>query len=159
MILAIAVADWWTSPYLALGFLYLLPILLTAGFLPRWATVLLGLGCAVLTEAFGLADRSFVRLAFEALALSGCGLFIAELCRNRQLALRIQERLRALVETSPTAIITVNDRGVVELANRAANELALPSDGHLSGQPINTFVPDLQHALRREEAAQFRASM
>jgi PAS domain S-box-containing protein len=159
MILVIASVDWRTSPYLALGFLYVLPIVLSAGFLPRWATVLLGLGCAVLAEAFGLADRSFVRLVLEAVALSGCGLFVAELCRNRQLTLKVQERFRALVETSPAAIITVNDRGVVELANRAADALMLPSEGHLSGQPIAAFVPELQHAFRREEESQFRASM
>jgi PAS domain S-box-containing protein len=133
--------------------------MLAAGFLPRWAIMVLCAGCAVLAEAFGLADRSLVRLAFECLALSGCGLFAAELCRNRRLTLGIQERLRALVETSPAAIITVNDRGVVELANRAADELMLPSDGHLSGQPIAAFVPELQHALRRENGVQFRASM
>jgi DNA-binding CsgD family transcriptional regulator len=63
------------------------------------------------------------------------------------------------VETSPAAIITVNDRGVVELANGAADELMMPSEGHLSGQPIAAFVPDLQHALRRENGTRFRASM
>jgi PAS domain S-box-containing protein len=159
MIMAIAAADWWTTPYVALGFLYLVPIMIAAGFLSRWAILLLGLGCAALAEAFGLADRSFVRLAFEALALSGSGLFVAELSRNRQLTMRMQERLRALVETIPAAIITVNERGAVELANRAADELMLPSGGHLSGQPIAAFVPELQHAFRCEKETQFRASM
>jgi PAS domain S-box-containing protein len=159
MILVIAAADWWTPAYLALGYLYLLPIVLAAGFLPRWAIALLGFGCALLAEAFGLAGQSFVRLGFETLALSGCGLFVAEICRNRYLALRIQARLRALVETSPAAIITVDRHGVVELANRAADELMLPCDGHLAGQQIAAFVPELQHAVGREEATQFRASM
>jgi PAS domain S-box-containing protein len=158
-ILVIAAADWWITPYISLGLLYLFPIMLAAGFLPRWAILLLCAGCAVLAETFGLADRSFVRLAFEWLALSGCGLFVAEFCRSRRLTQRIQERLRALVETSPAAIITVNDRGVVELANSAADELMLPNEGHLAGQPIAAFVPELQHALRRESGTQFRASM
>jgi hypothetical protein len=35
----------------------------------------------------------------------------------------------------------------------------LPSEGHLSGQPIARFVPELQHAFRREEEGEFRASM
>ena len=111
--LVIAAADWWTRPYLSLGLFYLLPIMLAAGFLPRWATVLLGLGCAALAEAFGLVEQSLVRFVIEAVALSGCGLFIAELCRNHQLALRIQERFRVLIETSPAAIITLDNRGVV----------------------------------------------
>ena len=34
--LAVALVDWWTMPYVSLGFLYLFPIMLAAGFLPRW---------------------------------------------------------------------------------------------------------------------------
>ena len=36
-VLAIAALDWRTKPYFSLGFLYLFPIMLAAGFLPRWA--------------------------------------------------------------------------------------------------------------------------
>jgi hypothetical protein len=35
MIVVIALVDWWTTPYVSLGFLYLVPIMLAAGFLPR----------------------------------------------------------------------------------------------------------------------------
>src|SRR5271154_4237908 len=155
----IALADWWTKPYVSLGFLYLFPIMLTAGFLPRWMLVLLGVICAVLSEEFSSLDRSLVRLAFETLALVGCGLFVAELARNRRLSLEAQERLRILVETSPAAIVTVDDHGFIELANRAATELIAPRDGHLVGHPVAAFLPELHHALRREEGPQFRASM
>jgi len=157
--LAVAVVDWWTKPYVSLGFIYLFPIMLAAGFLPRWAIVLLGFVCAILAEVFSSLDRSFIRLSFETLALAGCGLFVAELVRNRRISLEAQERLRALVETSPAAIVTVNERGFIELANRAAAELMAPRDGHLVGNPIAAFLPDLHHALRWEEAPQFRASM
>lgn len=159
ILLAIAFADWWTKPYVSLGFLYLFPIMLTAGFLPRWMLVLLGVICAVLSEEFSALDRSLVRLAFETLALVGCGLFVAELARNRRLSLEAQERLRILVETSPAAIVTIDDRGFIELANRAAAELIAPRDGHLVGHPVAAFLPELHHALRREEGPQFRASM
>src|SRR6202023_4400712 len=100
--------------------------MLAAGFLPRWVVALLGAGCAVLSELFSSLDQSTVRLAFETLALAGCGLFVAELVRNRRLSLEAQERLRALVETSPAAIVTVDERGFIELANRAAVELMAP---------------------------------
>src|ERR1700730_11725142 len=103
--LVIVLLDWWTKPFVSLGFLYLFPIMLAAGFLPRWALVLLGVSCAVLTEVFSSLGRSFVRLTFETLALVGCGLFVAELVRNRRLSLEVQERLRILVETSPAAIV------------------------------------------------------
>jgi PAS domain S-box-containing protein len=159
IILAVAVVDWWTKPYVSLGFIYLFPIMLAAGLLPRWAIALLGFVCAILAEIFSSLDRSFIRLFFETLALAGCGLFVAELVRNRRMSLEAQERLRALVETSPAAIVTVNERGVIELANRAAAELMAPRDGHLVGNPIAAFLPELHHALRWEEAPRFRASM
>lgn len=159
IILVVAVVDWWTTPYLSLGFLYLFPIMLAAGFLPRWVIALLGAGCAVLSELFGLVDHSTVRLAFETLALVGCGLFVAELVRNRRLTLEARERLNALVETSPAAILTVDERGFIELANHAAAELMAPRNGNLVGTPIAAFLPELHHALRWEEAPQFRATM
>jgi two-component system, LuxR family, sensor kinase FixL len=159
IILIIAIADWWTMPYVSLGFLYLFPIMLAAGFLPRWPVALLGAVCAVLSEIFSSLEWSSVRLAFEMLALVGCGLFVAELVRNRRLTFDGQERLKALVETSPAAIVTVDERGFIELANHAAVELMVPRDGKLIGNPISAFLPELHHALRWEEAPQFRASM
>jgi two-component system, LuxR family, sensor kinase FixL len=159
MILVIAVADWWTKPFVAFGFLYLFPIMLAAGFLPRWLIALIGAGCGYLSELFSSLEQSNVRLAFETLALAGCGLFVAELVRNRRLTLEGQERLKALVETSPAAIVTVDARGFIELANQAAAELLAPRDGELFGNPIAAFLPELHHALRWEEAPQFRATM
>jgi PAS domain S-box-containing protein len=159
LIFLIALADWWTKPFVAFGVLYLFPIMLAARFLPRWVIVLLGVACAVLSEVFSSLERSTVRLAFETLALAGCGLFVAELLRNRRLTLQGQERLQALVETSPAAIVTVDDQGFIELANRAAVEMMAPREGNLVGDPISAFLPELHHALRWEEAPQFRATM
>src|SRR5580658_7961457 len=90
IMLAVAVVDWWTKPYVSLGFLYLFPIMLAAGFLPRWAVALFGVCCAVLAEIFSSLDRSFTRLSLETLALAGCGLFVAELIRNRRMTLETQ---------------------------------------------------------------------
>ena len=115
--------------------------------------------CAGLSEQFSSLERSNLRLAFEALALVGCGLFVAELVRNRRLTNEAQERLKALVETSPAAIVTIDDRGFIELANRAAIELLEPRESTLLGTPIAAFLPELHHAIRWEEAPQFRASM
>jgi PAS domain S-box-containing protein len=159
IILAIATVDWWTKPYVSLGFLYLFPIMLAAAFLPRWFVALLAAGCAALAEAFSSLDKSYVRLGFETLALAGCGLFVAELVRNRRLKMEAQDSLRALVETSPAAIVTVDQQGFIQLANQAALELMAPPDGKLVGVPVAAFLPELHHALRREEAPQFRASM
>jgi PAS domain S-box-containing protein len=159
ILLAVALMDWWTLPYVSLGFLYLFPIMLAAAFLPQWAVALLGIACAVLAERFSSLERSYIRLLFEMLAFTGSGLFVAELVRNRRINMESQVRLRALVETSPAAIVTVDKRGFIELANRAAIDLLAPRDGELLGNPIAAFLPELHHALRWEEAPQFRASM
>src|SRR5579871_6259929 len=119
----IALIDWLTKPYVSLGFLYLFPIMFAAAFLPRWLVALLGVICAALAEQFSSLAPSVVRLSFESLALVGCGLFVSELARNRRLSLESQARLQVLVETSPAAIVTVDARGFIELANRAAQEL------------------------------------
>jgi len=161
IVLAIASVDWWTKPYFSLDFLYLFPIMLVAGIVPRWAIVLLGLVCALLSERFSNLDPAdaHIRFGFEALALCGCGLLTVEVVRNKRLNLEAQERMRVLVETSPAAIVTVNDRGFIELANQAAARLMMPHDGNLVGQPIAAFLPELHHALRPEEGPQFRTSM
>ena len=158
-IVVIAFIDWRTERYVSLGFLYLFPIMFAAAFLPRWLVASIGFVCAFLAEQFSGLPPSPVRLTFVALALVGCGLFVTELVRNRRLNLASQARLRVLVETSPAAIVTVDERGFIELANAAAVELLNPRAGNLIGDPVAAFLPELHHALRWEEAAQFRASM
>jgi PAS domain S-box-containing protein len=159
IIAIVAVVDWQTNAYVSLGFLYLFPIIFVAAFVPRWVVVLLAAVCAILAEAFSALTPSFVRLSFETLALAGSGLFVGELIRNRRLTLEGEAKLKALVETSPAAIVAIDGRGFIELANRAADELLAPRDGNLIGVPIAAFLPELHHALRWEEAPQFRASM
>jgi len=173
IIAVVALVDWWTKPYVSLGFLYLFPIMFVAAFLPRWVVVLLATGCAILAEVFSSLDPSPVRLGFETLALAGCGLFVAELVRNRRLTMEGEARLKALVETSPAAIVTVDEYGFIELANQSAIDLMAPRDGQLAGAPIAAFLPDIHHALRwdarrpkgplyvsdAEPVPQFRTSM
>ena len=159
IILCIALVDWWTRPYVSMGFLYLFPIMLAAGFLPRWTVALLGFSCALLAEMFSSLSESFTRLSLETLALAGCGLFVMELARNRRMTLGAQAKLRALVETSPAAIVTVDEDGFIELANQAAIQMMAPRDRRLIGNPVAAFLPELHHALRWEEKPQFRASM
>ena len=161
MIVAIALVDWLTLPYVSLGFLYLFPIMLAAAFVPRPAVLALGIGCAALSEAFSSLDPAWrgSRLAFETLALAGCGLFVSELLRNRRLNLETQQRLRALVDTSPAAIVTVGERGIIELANQAAFQMLAPGKDSLIGEAIGGFVPELEKALRHNGPTQFRTSM
>ncbi|HMK30512.1 MAG TPA: LuxR C-terminal-related transcriptional regulator [Terriglobales bacterium] len=161
LLVAIAGFDWLTKPYLSLGFLYLFPIMLAAGFLPRWAIAAAAIVCAYLTEHFSQLDPadSPIRLVVFALALCGCGLFLSEVLRNRQLGLAAQEQVRILVETSPAAIVTIDQNGFIELANHAATQLLAPPDDQVIGRPIAAFLPELHRALRVEEGPQFRTTM
>jgi PAS domain S-box-containing protein len=161
MMAVIALADWWTPPYVSLGFLYLFPIMLAAGFLPRPVLVLVSIICAGLSEAFSSLDPHgmVIRLIFETLALAGCGLFVSELLRSRRLSLETQQRLTALVETSPAAIIIIDEHGTVSRANQAAADLLIAAEGHLIGQPVSCFIPELQNALWLDTGVHFRASM
>jgi PAS domain S-box-containing protein len=156
----IAVVDWWTEPYFSLGFFYLFPIALAARFLPRSAVVALGCLCAWLSEVFSSLDSSnaSIRLILEALALSGVGLLIADLVRKRRLTKQAEERLRVLVETNPAAIITADENGLIEWANRAATELIAPGETNLVGIPIATFFPELPSAWNGKEGPQLGGS-
>ncbi len=161
-LIVIAIFDWRTGNLeFFLGFLYLFPVIMAAGFLPRWAIALLGLLCAFLTEAFSQLNPadSHLRLAVLAFALCGSGLFVSEVFRNHRLSIAAQEQVRILVETSPAAIVTVNESGAIELANQAAAQLLAPPEGLLIGNPIAVFLPELHRALRREEGPQFRTTM
>ena len=159
IMLAVAVLDWWTKPYVSLGFLYLFPIMLAAGFLPRWAVALSGVSCAVLAELFSSLDRSFTRLSLEALALTGCGLFVAELVRQSPRCHGRSRQIACAGRDQPGRHRDGDEHGFIELANQAAAQLLAPRDGRLIGAPVAAFLPELHHALRWEEAPQFRASM
>jgi two-component system, LuxR family, sensor kinase FixL len=102
----------------------------------------MGISCALLSERFSNLDPAgvVIRSSFEALALVGSGLFISAVLRNRRLRLASQERLRVLVETSPAAIVTVDEHGFIEIANHAAAELMVPS-GRASDRTTDRSIP------------------
>jgi len=160
MVLAIATAEWWTKNHFSVGLFYLFPIMLAAGFLPPWAVVLQGVGCTLLSLHFTSLDPSPARIQFgvEALAFIGCGLFAGRVLHPARLS-EVRQRMCALVETGPVAMVTVDVRGSIETANCAAVELLAPRDGQLIGQPIAGFLPALHYALRSEGVREFRTAV
>src|SRR5215471_1114181 len=135
LILAIAIVDWRTKPYLSLGFLYLFPIMLVAGFLRRWQIVAISLLCSGLQELFSNlpTGAAIPRLAMVTVGYIGTGFFISELVAKRRLVTRhvedlehqvrfrrdAEEQLEALIESSPAAIVTVDGEGRIERRNQA----------------------------------------
>ena len=175
LIVAIAIVDWRTKPFISIGFLYLFPILLIAGFLPRWQIIFVALVCAVLQELFSElpSNEAITRLLMASAGFVGTGLFVSEIIRNRQMALdhlaevetqvglrkEIEEQLQVLVESSPVAIVTVDSSGVIFLANEASQNLLAPGNASIVGQPIGEFLPALQAAVQTQRSRRFRTEL
>ena len=175
LIAGIAFADWITKPYISIGFLYLFPIMLVAGLLPRWQIVLVSLVCAFLQEAFSNLppNEAITRLLMASVGFIGTGLFVSETTRKRELALKhvdeverqirmreeAEEQLRVLVESSPAAIVTVDATGRIVLANDAAQRLFADDGSQIVGQAIAEFLPELQTAIQSQPSQVFRTAL
>ncbi len=175
LIVAIAVVDWQTKPFISIGFLYLFPILLIAGFLPRWQITVVALVCAVLQELFSElpSNEAVTRLLMASAGFVATGLFVSEIIRNRQVTLNhlkevetqialrkeIEEQLQVLVESSPVAIVTIDSAGAVLLANEASQTLLAPGSAPIVGQPIGEFLPALQGVVQTQRSRQFRTEL
>jgi two-component system sensor kinase FixL len=175
LIVAIAVVDWQTKPFISIGFLYLFPILLIAGFLPRWQITVVALVCAVLQELFSElpSNEAITRLLMASAGFVATGLFVSEIIRNRQVTLNhlkevetqiglrkeIEEQLQVLVESSPVAIVTIDSAGVILLANEASQSLLAPGGSPIVGQPMGDFLPALQAVVQTQRSRQFRTEL
>jgi len=172
---AIAAVDWWATHYISLGFLYLFPIIIVGGFLSRPQIVGVALVCAVLQELFSNLpeNEAVVRLVFSSVGFMGTGLLISEMVRNRRIVLEhveeledqvklrrdLEEQLRALVESSPAAIVTIDSDGKIVLANEAANQLLAPGASPLQGQAIRSYLPALQTVVKTQSSRAFRTTL
>lgn len=170
----IAVVDWYTKPYISIGFLYLFPMMLISGILGRWQIVLIAIGCATLQELFSNLplESAIPRLILSWAGFAGTGLFLAELLRNRRIALahmeeverqvqqrkEAEEQLRILVDSSPAAILTVGASGEILLANNAAQELFGFEGDYMQHQNINDYVPALYAALQSGQSRLIRTA-
>src|SRR5215472_14890230 len=175
LIVAIAVLDWMTTPYLSLGFLYLFPIIIVGGFLSRSQIVVVALSCAVLQEAFSNLpqNEAVIRLIFSSTGFIAIGLLIAQLVRNRRVVLQhlselenemslrhdAEEQLQILVESSPAAIVTIDATGTILLANQAAQQLLAPDSSSLRGGKIASYLPALQTAVESRPSRSFRTNL
>jgi PAS domain S-box-containing protein len=175
LIVVIAVGDWRTKPFISIGLLYLFPILLVAGFLPRWQMTLIALGCAVLQELFSElpSNEAITRLVMASAGFVGTGLFVSEIIRNRQMALNhlaevemqiglrkeIEEQLHVLVESSPVAILTIDSNGIILLANEASQTLLASGGAPILSQSIGEYLPALQAAVQTQRSRQFRTEL
>lgn len=173
LITVIGLADWRIETNVGLGFLYFFPMLLLGASLKRAPIVGGAVVCAVLREAFspfGWGPDAITRSLMVFAAFLGSGFYVAELSKNRKLAVdhlhriaaeasrrqEAEEQLRILIESSPAAIITVAADHRVLQANDAAHRLLACEQGKLQGEQIQLFLPALVSVPRpRGEARQF----
>ena len=168
----VALLDWATGLEVSLGVFYVLPVILTAVVLKRWQVVIAAAACAFLRQEFMAAPVSWfdavTRFLLAFTAYWAAGFFVLELNRNRQLAqahaaelderdrLRreAEDHLRVLAESSPAAILTLDERGDVLSCNRSARELF----GVAEGQPIAEVLPVLADALKLPSVEEFHTA-
>ena len=150
----------------SLGFVYILAIVLASGFLSRWQIAVYSALCVALREAFSNDPMTLnavgARVVMIFGAYLGSGLFVCEVCRNRRMMVenlrkieeqtelrrRAEEELRVVVDTSPAAIVIVDDRGSILAANDSArNLLGLEADSTESAS-IFQFLPALETVPR-----------
>ena len=171
----IALADWWTEPYVSLGFLYLFPIMLAGGFLSRKVILVVALLCALLDFSnLPPNNNPSVHIIFSFAGFIGTGLFISELVRNRDLALQhynyelsgqmkqrqeAEEQLNFVVESSPAAIVIIGLDGKILLCNQAAQRLLAPKGQPLQGQSISAYLPALHRAVQTPSSTALRTAM
>lgn len=172
----IAFADFVVKPNVSLGYLYMLPMLLAAGFMSPWQIVLFATGCTLLRERLGPFDGDgfvWTRDAFVFFSFTCSGLLTRQAIigrrrseehsrrLEREIGLRrdAEEQLRILVESNPAAIFTVAADGRILLANRAAGRLLDVGQDDLLGRNLADYLPDLGRVPVVSERRFFRTNM
>lgn len=172
LVTVVAFSDWAVGNSVSLAVLYILPMMLGSVILQPFEIAGLALVCASLRARFDVPSshpEAVLRFAFASLAYFASGLFVAALVRNREMVLEhltniereqelrreVEQHLSVLVESSPAAILTLDQNGVVLAANRAAESLfTIPEAQTLEGRSIAPYLPLLSDALRLENGAE-----
>jgi PAS domain S-box-containing protein len=172
LIALIAVLDWWVVGEILLGFLYLVPMLMVGSVLGRRQICIVAALCTFLAERFSdLAWNLRTGISRDVLcfaAFLGAGFFVREVTRNRQVTMdylheiehqrdarrEAEEQLKMLIESSPVAILTMNEDGCVLMANEAAHRMFGVLPGRLTGRVIYLHLPALTNVLLRTDSKQ-----
>lgn len=160
LLVLIGVLDAFFRANVSLGLLYAFPILLGSLSLKRWQMVALTLFCGLLREHLGpfrWEPFAVSRLVTFMLSFGGVGLLLNEVARNRRMSRRhyaelreqvakrreTESQLATLVESTPAAILIIDGKGLVRMANRAAEELLEVEPESLVGAKVRDYLPTL----------------
>ncbi len=171
----IAFADSLVFRELSLGILFVIPIAIGAVLLNRLQVFACALVAAVLMETFSVpASRgeSALRFALGLIAFSGLGWFIVEIVQNGRnqaasaqrlqresdLRERAEQEARALIESSPAAIITIAPDGRIKMTNSTAKRL-LRLDAPIAGDSIANYFPVLGELMTSNRILRLAGTM
>jgi PAS domain S-box-containing protein len=143
-----------------------IPLLVAAAFVPRWLIFILSVALVLARETFGSfhwGPGAQDRLPLSLVAFTGAALFAGELIRNKR-AMRQTEKealarsdaereARALVESSPAAVLTVDNQGKIAMANEAARRLLGFAQDSPEGAAVEDYIPVLAKLLHSKQAA------
>ncbi len=166
-VVLVAAIAWlqWRSPVVPLGVLYVVPMVFAGLVLNRWQILVFGFLLATVRSAFLATDsvaETVGRFLLGWSAYEAAGLLVVEMVRNRlqmqkhgleitaqnALLLEAQENLKALAESSPAAILTLDNRARVLSGNLAAASLFGVEPGKLVGLSVEECLPVLADALK-----------
>lgn len=175
-IAGLVAAEGYVGRDLPLAGFYLLPLIVAAAFVPRWITFLAAIATALAREQFGpfnFEAGAPQRLALTVVAFTGVAMFAGELVRNRRMSLVLrrkseqelrlrsdaEQEARALVETSPAGVLTVDSRSRIARANNAACRMLGFADGTPEGEPVERYIPLLARLQESPPAARLLRTM
>ncbi|MGH9521379.1 MAG: hypothetical protein ACRD3E_02470 [Terriglobales bacterium] len=156
----IATVDAFIVPVLGLGFLYLVPLALSAAFLSRWQLLLVAAICTAFwegfsnlpyTQAWPLRD-AFVFLAFSFVSLLVRDMVVFRRAASRriedleheiELLARAGEESDLLIHSVPAGIVKLSSDGKIVWCNRVCHDILSVAPGALNGQEIRSFLPDI----------------
>jgi PAS domain S-box-containing protein len=164
-IAAITLASRYSGGAEPLGGFYLIPLAVAAAFISRWSIFVLAIATAIASEYFSPYEwgpESVRRLAVAIAAFTGGGLFAGELARNRRITMALLRKtqeearvrldavteMRALLESSPVGLITIDPQGKIGMANKAACRLLGFTTDSPEGDPIERYIPVLARLLK-----------
>ena len=179
LIVLIAWGDW-VLPDVSVGFLYLIPVLLTAPALTGPQIVVMAVFCAYLREAFDpleaashggevlmpvvinplrWAAGATGRVLLVTTGFAMTGFFVSELNERRRLLadqmrekLEAERRVRILIDTSPLAILTLDQYGRLVLANESARKLLGFEEETAQGAAVDRYLPILGRMIHSQHS-------
>jgi PAS domain S-box-containing protein len=171
----IAFADSLVFRDLSLGILFVIPIAISAVLLNRFQVFVCAVVAAVLMEKFSVpASRGETALGFALglTAFSGLGWFIVatvesgrnqaasaqRLRRESDLRERAEQESRALIESSPAAIITIAPDGRIKMTNSTAKRL-LRLEAPIAGDSIANYFPVLGELMTSNRILRLAGTM